>query len=299
MPVARTCCLRRVPGIKVTSLPTACPVHSCCRLMTSSIGASMDSALQLIGQVVVPRTAAPASQSIRQLKRKSTGDGKSYEWYTTLGGVSKGSLPLCERARLLSALDATCGVLRLNGRESYYLDAVMFMTAGQGPCVRVRSIGTKPVEIRTIFRQEFERRRSSSVASPCEKYDALNGLLFGPAQAIWRDAFALGMECNEPGTGGVQPYPGHGADGIPSAAMPSAACQQRNGHKRQATLTDGPAGVIPGLSGRPASSSDGCGPPPFDCEPPTTDSAIRRAGPGSLSPLEALQQNMQMTRLQK
>ena len=128
------------------------------------------------------------------MRRKSTADGKSYEWYTTLGGVSKGSLPLCERARLLCALDAICGGLRLNGRDSYYLDAMMFLTRGQGPCVRVRSIGVKPVGFQTTFRQEFERRRSSSVASSVEKYDGLGLVLIGPAQAIWRDAINLGVQ---------------------------------------------------------------------------------------------------------
>ena len=138
----------------------------------AAAGASMDSALQLIGQIVAPRGPAAPTQSIRQLKRKSTAEGKTYEWYTTLGGTGKGALPLCERARLLCALDHTCGVMRLNGRDSYFLDAILFIATGQGPCVRVRSIGVNPTEFRTTFRSEFERRRSPSVASIVEQFDA-------------------------------------------------------------------------------------------------------------------------------
>ena len=100
---------------------------------------------------------------------------------------------------------------------------MLFITTGQGPCVRVRSIGVNPTEFRTTFRSKFERRRSPSVASVVEQFDANACQRIGFTQPIWLEALRLGMEINETGAGGVLPYPGHCPAGQHMEARQSGA----------------------------------------------------------------------------
>ena len=69
-------------------------------------------------------------------------------WYTSLGGVSKGALPLGERTKLIATLDGTVTVLRLNNKDHYWIDATLFLATQQSPTLRVRSMSIDPEQFR-------------------------------------------------------------------------------------------------------------------------------------------------------
>ena len=89
-------------------------------------------ALAVVGSLLAPPVSATQ-------ERKSSKEGKSYSWYTSLGGVGKGALPLGERTKLIATLDGTVTILRLNNKDHYWVDAILFLTTQHSPTLRVRS----------------------------------------------------------------------------------------------------------------------------------------------------------------
>ena len=76
------------------------------------------SQLSALASLMAP--AAPKADSRKSLKRKTTPEGKSYEWYTTIGGTGKGALPLPERTKMVHLLDKSTTVLKLNSYDDWF-----------------------------------------------------------------------------------------------------------------------------------------------------------------------------------
>ena len=189
-------------------------------------------ALAVVGSLLAPPVAV-SQETPRQLKRKSTKEGKSYSWYTSLGGVGKGALPLGERTKLLATLDGTITVLRLNNKDHFWVDAILFLTTQQSPTLRVRSVSIDPELFREQFRKEFQRLKSTGklvgdVHTLIAKFDS-DCVTSGAGQLVWLEAVAKGMRYVEAGAGGVVAYPNKLLTGyrMPCECNPDAPVMER------------------------------------------------------------------------
>ena len=117
---------------------------------------SAEALTSIVSKLMTPGQAK-ATETPRQLKRKTTEEGKSYQWYTTLGGLGKAALPCCERAKLLHHLDESVSILQLNTRDAFFLDAAIYLVTGQMPTTRIRSVATDPRMFRAEFKREYDR----------------------------------------------------------------------------------------------------------------------------------------------
>ena len=85
---------------------------------------------------------------------------------------------------------------------SRFIDAVIFLTTGQSPTLKVRSVSCSPTEFREQFQEEFKARQTASgckvsVADILAKYDTDRQITCGPQQQIVLDALAKGMQVGE------------------------------------------------------------------------------------------------------
>lgn len=142
----------------------------------------------------------------RSLKRKSTEEGKTYEWYTFLGGSNKTALPLQDRVKIINCCDTSAGGLILNKYDTFWIDAALYFMTGQSPTLRLRSASTDPENLREMLKAEYDQRKTKTLANILQQYGQ-SMVRSGVEQPIYKEAVAHGMQTSE------RSRPAHGGGG--------------------------------------------------------------------------------------